>query len=133
MEKSKFKQLKELLNNSYAPYSKFKTAVIVSTDKGEFAGVNVENARFSSTICAERNAIFSAIARGAKKFKTIDIISSSTKQDIVPCGVCLQVMSEFFAPNTKINFYNINGKKKVYLLKDLLPFMFNKKQLNKRS
>lgn len=124
-----FKQLKNLLKNSYAPYSKFKTAAIVVSDKGNFQGVNVENASLGATICAERNAILNAITNGSKTFKIIYIISSSKRNDIVPCAQCLQVMAEFFNPKTKIRMYNIDGKYVDYLFGDLLPYYFNKKQL----
>lgn len=128
---SKFSELKKILKNSYSPYSKFKTAAIVVTDKGNFAGVNVENSSYAATVCAERNAIFSAIANGAKKFKSLYVISSSKRKDIVPCAVCLQVMNEFFGPNTEIIFFNINGASIKYKFSQLLPFSFNKKQLKK--
>ncbi len=123
-------EVKKQLNYSYAPYSKFKTAAIVVTDKGKFAGSNVENASYSLTVCAERCAIFNAIAHGAKEFKKLYLISSSNKLDVVPCGSCLQVMAEFFNPSTPIIVYANNGKVVEYQLKDLLPTSFTKKELN---
>ena len=60
-------RLKELLNNSYAPYSNFRvSAVVVMKDGTSFNGVNVENAAYGSSICAERSAILAAISNGYK-------------------------------------------------------------------
>jgi cytidine deaminase len=119
-----FKKLQQLIKNAYAPYSKFNVAAIVSTDIGEFNGVNIENSSYSATVCAERVAIFNAIANGAKKFNTLYLLTSSNKDNIVPCGMCLQVMSEFFDMNTKIIVSNKLGKSKNYTLKQLLPKAF---------
>ena len=61
-------KLQKLLENSYCPYSKFKVAAVVVTKDGkEFAGVNVENASFGATICAERSAIVNAVSNGYRK------------------------------------------------------------------
>lgn len=125
-----YHKLKELLKRSHAPYSKFHTAAIVVTEKGEFIGVNVENAAFSPTICAERNAIFNAIAHGAKKFKSLYLINN-TNQLVTPCGVCRQVMAEFFTNTTKIICYAANNKHVTYTLNQLLPHAFMKTQLKK--
>lgn len=124
-----YQDLKKLLKNSYSPYSKFATAAIVETDKGKFYGVNIENASYGATICAERNAIFNAITNKAKKFKKLHLISNSKRRDIIPCAMCLQVMTEFFSPNTPIDVYNINGELTSYQLKDLMPYYFNSEQL----
>ena len=129
-----YKELLQLLKNSYAPYSKFKTASIVETDKGFFKGVNVENASLGATICSERAAILNAITHGSKQFKALYCLSSSTRDDITSCGLCLQVMAEFFKPPTPIYFFNVKGKCKKYAFKDLLTCSFNATQLfNKKG
>ena len=128
-----YKELLQLLKNSYSPYSKFSTAAIVETDKGFFKGVNVENASFGGTVCAERIAIFNAITLGAKEFKALYCITSSTREDIVSCGLCLQVMAEFFKPSTPIYFFNVKGKCKKYTFKDFLPHAFNSTQLHNKG
>ncbi len=125
-----FLQLKEQLKNSYSPYSKFRTAAAVETDKGIFFGNNVENASYSATVCAERAAILNAQVHKSKKFKKLYLISSSKKKDIIPCAICLQVMSEFFDPNTPVIIYSFLGKKTIYKFSDLLPISFSKKELN---
>ena len=124
-----FQELVEVKKHSYSRYSKFSTAAIVETDKGFFKGVNVENSSFGATMCSERVAIFNAITHGARKFKALYGLSGSKREDIVPCGMCLQVMAEFFEPNTPIYYFNILGKCKKYLFKDLLPHYFNEIQL----
>jgi cytidine deaminase len=122
-------ELKQLLKKSYSPYSRFATAAIAETDKGNFSGINIENASFSETICAERVAIFNAITNGAKKIKALYLISNSHHNNITPCGACRQVMSEFFATNTPIYVYNIDGKMKKYTYGKLSPCSFVKNNL----
>jgi len=80
---------------AYAPYSHFKVGAAVLTDEGAMhAGVNVENASYGLTICAERNAIFQAVARGARHIRAIAIYTP-TKTATPPCGACRQVLREF--------------------------------------
>ena len=63
-------ELKQLLNNAYAPYSKYRVAAILETNDGKiFTGVNIENASFGATICAERVAIYKAISEGYRSLK----------------------------------------------------------------
>jgi cytidine deaminase len=126
-----FDKLKILLKKSYAPYSKFNVAAIVETDKGAFSGVNIENSSFGATICAERVAIFSAITAGAYKFKNLYLITSSENEIVMPCALCLQVMSNFFDQNVNIICYSYSGKKKIYKFKDLLPVAFTKNTYKK--
>ena len=128
-----YKELLQLLKNSYSPYSKFATAAIVETNKGRFKGVNVENASYGGTVCAERVAIFNAVANGARQFKTLYCITSSPREDIVSCGMCLQVMAELFKASTQIYFFNKKGKCKKYLFKDFLPYCFNSTHLHNKG
>ena len=88
------------LDKAYNPYSHFAVASAILTIEGKtFTGVNVENAAYSPGNCAERTAIFSAIANGHKEFKAIAIIAKPdkgiTKKVTAPCGVCRQVIFEF--------------------------------------
>lgn len=86
---------KDIAKLSYAPYSQFSVAAVFETEDGEiFSGVNVENASYGLTICAERNAIFSAITLGAKTIKTL-VIYTPTQKPTPPCGACRQVIAEF--------------------------------------
>ncbi len=120
-------KLKELLNNSYCPYSKFNvSAIVVTKDLKNYPGVNVENISYSGGICAERNAIHAAITSGYKKgdFKEIHIISKENNNIVKPCFICRQTMLEFFDNDTEIFLYNYNGDKEKYLLNDLCPEPF---------
>lgn len=92
------------------------------TASGKVAtGCNVENASYGLTICAERNAIFHAIASGERKFAAMAIVAAS-KQPLRPCGACLQVMAEF-APELRVILDNGRGIEE-FLLDDLLPQRF---------
>ena len=79
--------------HSYSPYSEFGVGAAVLTKDGDvFAGTNVENSSYGLTICAERSAIYSAVAAGER---TIEAIAISLSGEPIPCGACLQVMAEF--------------------------------------
>lgn len=116
------KKLNTLLKKSYAPYSHVHVAaILVAKDGKTFSGVNIENASLTPTICAERNAIFQAVTKGYRHgdFKEIHI-TSSTSDFLYPCGVCRQVMSEWFEPNTKVAVHS-KGKVKDFTFKELMP------------
>jgi len=119
-------KLIELLKHSYAPYSKMHFACIVETTDGEFyEGVNVENASFGGTICAERNAINNAICNGKNKFKALYLMTSS--DDICyPCNICKQTFLEFFDDNVIFNIMNKKGDMKVLSYKELMNTVFSK-------
>ena len=89
----------EKLPNSYAPYSRYNVAAAALFDSGEiYTGVNVESASLGMTICAERNAIFHAIAEGEKKLLAVAIVGGTDgarSNYCVPCGACRQVMRDF--------------------------------------
>lgn len=78
---------------AYAPYSGYRVGAAVLADSGEiYDGVNVENAAYPTGMCAERSAIFNAVAQGERKFTAIAV---STENGGSPCGACRQVMAEF--------------------------------------
>ena len=78
---------------AYAPYSHYRVGAALLTASGKiYEGVNIENAAFSATVCAERVAVFKAVSEGERDFVAIAI---ATKDGGSPCGVCRQVMSEF--------------------------------------
>jgi cytidine deaminase len=109
------------MKNAYAPYSRFKVGAALLTKKGKtFAGCNVENASYGLTNCAERTAIFSAIA-GAGPGLNIRAIAVVTSQDVAcsPCGACRQVIYEF-GPEAMVFFKSPKGWKESSIT-DLLP------------
>jgi cytidine deaminase len=96
------RQAREALRFAYAPYSRFKVAAVVVDDEGNsFQGVNVENASYGLTICAERAAIFSAISQGARRIRAV-AISCEEIEGLAPCGACRQVMLEFCDADAKV-------------------------------
>lgn len=114
--------------NSYSPYSNFRVSALVKTKSGRiFKGVNIENASYSPTICAERSAFASAISNGEREFSYI-IINGDSK-DTFPCGVCRQFIREFADTDTKIVIANSTDDYKIYTIEDLLPHSFSKKDL----
>lgn len=87
---------------AYAPYSKFQVGCALETMTGEvFTGVNVENASYGGTICAERVAITKAVSEGHLRFRRMAICTGAEKAS-PPCGLCRQVISEFCGPELEI-------------------------------
>ncbi len=124
-------KLKELQKNSHSPYSNFRVAAIVKDVEGiEWYGVNVENASFGATNCAERSAIFTAVSNGSKKLKEIHIIADLKNKPISPCGICRQVMAEFMEKDSMIFMYAQDGSVKKMNLQELLPYSFEEEDLN---
>lgn len=104
--------------NAHAPYSDFKVGAALLADDGRvFAGCNVENLSFGLTICAERVAIATAVAAGARRFAEIAIVAD-TAEPVSPCGACRQVMAEFGVG--RIVLAN-RSSRMVFALDDLLP------------
>lgn len=83
----------QVRSRAYAPYSNYQVGAALLTKKGQiFTGVNVENAAYPDSICAERSAIFSAVSAGERDFEAIAV---ATRNGGTPCGSCRQVLSEF--------------------------------------
>lgn len=119
----------EARKTSYAPYSGYAVGAALLTGSGKvYQGVNIENASYGATNCAERTAFFKAVSEGERSFKAIAIVGGLIGEEPVdyayPCGVCRQVMQEF-ADN---DFIVIVAKSitdyQIYKLEELLPFGF---------
>jgi len=114
--------------NAYAPYSRFLVGAALRTKSGRlFTGVNVENASYGLTICAERAAIFQAVAAGEKEFSSM-AIAVDAPFPAAPCGACRQVMAEFGLQ--EIILCTTDKQVKTFSLAELLPEAFVKENLS---
>ena len=116
--------------NAYAPYSGKSVGAALLTADGEiYTGVNIENAAFSPTVCAERVAIFKAVSDGKRDLLAIAVaggdVGSPPNPDFSPCGVCRQVMAEFCDKDFLVIWGN-DDNITVKTLADILPFGFDK-------
>ena len=118
-----------LLEKAYVPYSKFPVAALLIDNNGKkHKGVNVENASFGLTLCAERNAITTAVTENMKKIKVL-VVTGKTPEPISPCGACRQVIREFSDNDTVIILANKDKKYKIASLEELLPYSFGPEDL----
>lgn len=115
---------------AYVPYSNYPVGAVLRTKSGRlFTGVNVENAAYPQTMCAERVAIFKAVSEGEKEFEVITVV---TDNGGAPCGGCRQVMAEF-GLDTIVLLADGTGKLvKETTVKELLPDAFTPEQLSKQ-
>jgi cytidine deaminase len=112
--------------NAHAPYSLFHVGAAIETEDGAiFTGCNVENASYGLTICAERNAIFAAVAAGHKRVVQVAIVADGEKPPY-PCGACRQVIAEFAAAACPVHVAPIAhlDKRETFTLGELLPKSF---------
>ena len=124
-------ELIKLLDKAYAPYSNFHVACIVEMKDGKYIpGVNVENASYGAAICAERNAITTAIAMGYTKgdFKRIYVMVSGDKLS-TPCFICRQVITEFFDKDCEVVLMGKSGDCKTYKVSEMCPYPFDSEDL----
>lgn len=121
----------ESRNNAYVPYSNFQVGAALRTKSGKvYTGCNIENAAYPVTCCAERVAIFKAISEGETEFVEI-AVAANTERPVPPCGSCRQVMSEFFNPDTEIHLTNLKANTMTIKMDELLPFSFQKTDMDK--
>jgi cytidine deaminase len=112
-----------LLPRSAAPYSRFRVAALLESEDGAtHPGVNVESVSYGLSICAERNALFGAIARGAHGFRRLALVSE-TMRPVLPCGACRQVLLEH-APGLLLVVERPDGAAEEIPLAQLLPRAF---------
>jgi len=118
-----FAQARQIADKAYAPYSKFRVgAALLCQDGTVITGVNVENRSFGLTICAERNAICAAVAKGHLRFAALAISTPDSVEPTGPCGACRQVISEFMPPNTLVRFAGSGEKQVNTTVGELYPF-----------
>ncbi len=117
-----------VFGDAYAPYSHYRVAAAVLADDGKvYAGVNVENAVYPLTMCAERVAIFKAVAAGAERIRALAVVTENAGS---PCGACRQVMREFAPDDMPVYISNIEGEYRTRTLAQLLPEGFSADDLH---
>lgn len=110
----------EARSAAYAPYSHFAVGAALETRSGKvFTGCNVENLSYGLTCCAERNAIFTAVAAGEREFTRIVIVADS-QEPVTPCGACRQVLAEF-CEDLEVRSVNLQSVEYCANLRELLP------------
>lgn len=117
--------------NAYAPYSHYQVGAAILSENGNiYTACNVENISFPCGVCAEAGAISAMIVAGDKHIDAI-LITSSGNDLVYPCGACLQRIAEFCDDKTKIYLADSTKIRKIYCLKDLLPYNFNEESIGK--
>jgi cytidine deaminase len=126
----------EVRDRAYAPYSRFAVGAAVRAVPTApenpasgitFAGCNVENASFGLTICAERSAVFQAVAAGTRRIEAVAVVTDAPTPTM-PCGACRQVLREF-GPDMVVIGATVDGKIVRYRLSELLPRSFGPEDL----
>ncbi|MEQ9425410.1 MAG: cytidine deaminase [Cyclobacteriaceae bacterium] len=125
IEEELLKKAKEVSLNAHAPYSNFPVgAAVLTTDGKIYVGCNVENSSFGLTVCAERNAVFQAVAASGTEVKITRCALYTATVDLKsPCGACRQVLSDF-AQKLEVLVTNKNGDVKRYRFEELMPQPF---------
>lgn len=131
MNEKIFTRLNQVIEKSSSKYYHYPVAAILEcTDGSLWPGVNIETSSPQAGICAERCAVFSAMAQGYQKehFQRIYLLNK-TKNMITPCFICRQALNDYCNPDLEIVSFNILGESKTYLLKELCNDAFGEDSL----
>ena len=124
------------MKNSYAPYSGYNVGAALLCKNGKvYTGVNVENASYSVTCCAERSALFSAVSAGEREFLKIAVAGGKNFTDsgtAYPCGICRQALSELCGADFTVIVSENNSLKSIKL-SELMPYGFTSGELEEKS
>ena len=115
---------------AYAPYSGYAVGAAVLAGGRIHSGCNVENAMYGATVCAERVAVFHAIAAGERRLEALAVVTTGGAS---PCGFCRQVLSEFAEPDLPIAVAGPEGPYRVFSLGQLLPEAWGRDDLRAAS
>ena len=127
-----FEKLKELSQYAYVHYSNFHVVAYFENDNDDdFYGINIENAAYPNTMCAERVGIHSAIKDhiNISQVKRIHIFSPDSKDFLSPCGGCRQTLSEHIQDNCEIIMYNNKGEYINKMFSEIFPLTVNKENI----
>ncbi len=118
--------VQQVRQNAYAPYSLFKVGALVRFRNSDnyYTGVNVENASYGASICAERSALCKGVTGGEHTPIRYVIVATHADEPAVPCAVCLQCLAEFSDENTFVHLIGTPGTLVSYRFSDLLPHPF---------
>ena len=119
----------EAMGHAYAPYSGYQVgAALLCADGTVYQGCNIENASYTPTVCAERNAFFKAVYDGYREFAALAVCGGkdgTITGFFPPCGVCRQVMREFCRDDFPVYLVGAEGNIQTLTLADLLPHSFS--------
>lgn len=127
-----YEEVKRINEYSYSPYSNYRvSACILAKDGSLISAINVENASYGLSMCAERSALFKAISLGYKPNDFLKIMIYTNRLDSMPypCGACLQVISELMGLDADVIIVNDNHQFEIHKVKDMLPYAFLKENL----
>jgi cytidine deaminase len=126
-------EAKKATEMAYAPYSKFRVGAALLAASGKiYTGCNIESAAYSPTNCAERTALFKAVSEGERQFAAIAIAGGAAKgepQFCYPCGVCRQMLNEFFSNDVTVIVAKTATDYKIHSFGELLPYGFGAENL----
>ena len=118
---------REARSRAYAPYSGYAVGAAVLGDDGRvFSGCNVENALYGATVCAERVALWTAVAAGLRELTALAVV---TPNGGTPCGFCRQVLAEFAGPDLVLAVAGPEGRARIHRLGELLPLAWGRDDL----
>lgn len=127
------KEAKIAREKAYTPYSKFKVGAALRTTSGEiYHGCNIENAAYSVCNCAERTALFSAYAAGARSFDLL-VVVADTDRPVSPCGACRQVIAELCQQDMPVVLTNLKDDLEETTVEALLPGAFLADDLKRKD
>ncbi len=126
-----FNAAKQVLENSYAPYSNYQVGASILSRSGKiYSGTNIENVAYGLTICAEACAISQMVSSGETKIKSLLVMANHDNM-CTPCGACRQRIAEFADPQTIIYMCNFEKVQETTTLDVLLPYTFQNKNIKR--
>jgi len=123
-------QANQARRHAYAPYSNYPVGAALRTKSGKaFTGVNVENAAYPTTMCAERTAVYKAVSEGEREFEVIAVVTDNGGS---PCGSCRQVLAEFGLDTIVLIANGVGELLQETTVRELLPGAFTPEHLTNR-